>query len=700
MLTEIFPGESELAGRMRALDWSKTDLGPPAQWPQNLRIAVSLCLTSRLPVVVYWGPNHTVLYNDAYISFLGPSKHPRSLGRPGQECWNEIWDTIGPMLEGVRYSGRATWSNDMQMFFSRAVKLEEVFVRFTFGPILGQDGRTVEGIFCPCTETTEQVVGARRLETLRRLGVRPSGSRTIESACRAAAEPLSENRHDIPFAAIYAVDEGEERAHRLATTGLGDAIDLLPASVDLTDPHATAWPFAVVARTMHAAEARDLDLLETPFPSGPYPEPARRALVLPITATARHRLSALLVVGVSPRLLLDESYRTFLDLVAGHIGTVIAEARAFEEADRRKEEFLATLSQELRGPLAPLGNMLEVLKRSSGDGEVVRQAQGTMERQLTQLVRVVDDLLDVGRIARNRLELRCTRVELGGVLRRAVEGSRRLAESLGHDLSVTAPDVPIEVDGDPMRLEQVFDNLVHNACRYTGPNGRIAVSLAREGGEAVVRVLDDGVGIPRDKLASVFEMFTQVDPAIPRSEGGLGIGLTLVKRLTELHGGRVEAMSEGPGRGSEFTVRLPALPPQAASPAPEPQAAKSTPASRRILVVDDNPDSLTSLSMLLRLSGNETHTAQDGLEAVKAAEWFHPDVVLMDLGLPKLSGVDAARKIREQSWGKAMLIVALTGWGQDEDKRKSQDAGFDAHMVKPVNHDALMEVLATMKESA
>ena len=355
-----------------------------------------------------------------------------------------------------------------------------------------------------------------------------------------------------------------------------------------------------------------------------------------------------------------------------------------QEADRKKDAFLATLSHELRGPLAPLGNTLEILKRAGGDGELMREAQGTMERQLSQLVRLVDDLLDVNRIARNRLELRRQRLDLGTILTKAFDAARPLAEKFGHTLTLTLPEETLEVHGDAARLTQVLDNLLDNACKYTDPRGRIEVTLSAEGGEAIVAVCDSGLGIPQDKLATIFEMFAQVDRTLDRAEGGLGLGLTLVKRLVEMHGGTVEAFSEGPGRGSRFQVCLPILEP----------AARRTVAPRKILVVDDNADSSASLAMLLGISGYETHTAKDGLEAVSAAEWFRPDVVLLDLGLPKLSGMDAAKRIREQPWGKDMMLVALTGWGQEDDRKRSRDAGFDAHVVKPVDHDTLMDVIA------
>jgi PAS domain S-box-containing protein len=371
-----------------------------------------------------------------------------------------------------------------------------------------------------------------------------------------------------------------------------------------------------------------------------------------------------------------------------------------KNADRRKDEFLATLAHELRGPLAPLGNMLQVMKRADGTPELLRRARDTMERQLGQMVRLVDDLLDVGRITRNKLELRMDRVELASVMHQAAETCRSLAEEFGHELVVSPPDEPIHLHADPVRLTQVFSNLLNNACKYTEPHGRIRLSAERAGSEVVVKVSDTGVGIPADKLESVFEMFSQVDRSLERSQGGLGIGLMLVKRLVEMHGGSVEASSDGPGKGSEFTLRLPILAeaPQAAAAIPSSLAA--APASaRRILVVDDNEDSATSLAMLLKITGNETHTAHDGLAALDAAETLRPEVILLDIGLPKLNGHDVCRRIRQQPWGKSVVVIAMTGWGQDEDRRKSRDNGFDHHLVKPVDYAALMKFLTAPSRS-
>ena len=364
------------------------------------------------------------------------------------------------------------------------------------------------------------------------------------------------------------------------------------------------------------------------------------------------------------------------------------------EADRKKDEFLATLAHELRNPLAPLRNMLEVMKRADGSRDLPRQARETMERQLGHLVRLVDDLLDMSRITRNRLELRKERVELASVIDAAVEICRPLVEGATHKITVTLPPEPIYLDADPVRLSQVFSNLLDNACKYTEPGGRVTVIAERRGSDVVVKVTDNGIGIPPDMLGSVFDMFTQVDRSLERSQDGLGIGLTLVKRLVEMHSGTVAAFSEGPSRGSEFVVRLPVLIGNEQIKEPLPTADARVTMARRILVVDDNRDSAQSLDALLKLTGNDTHVAYDGLQAVGAAEQFRPDVALLDIGLPKLNGLEVARRIREQPWGKDMVLVAMTGWGQDNDRHRSKAAGFDHHMAKPVDFNLLMRLLA------
>ncbi|MEO8186462.1 MAG: ATP-binding protein [Burkholderiaceae bacterium] len=367
-------------------------------------------------------------------------------------------------------------------------------------------------------------------------------------------------------------------------------------------------------------------------------------------------------------------------------------------ADRRKNEFLAMLAHELRNPLAPIRNALSVIRLTSGKGSAVDEASAMMERQVAQLSRLVDDLLDINRITRGKVELRRERVDLASVVHHAVEACRPLSDSMRHEFSVVLPPGPIHVNGDPMRLSQVVGNLLNNACKYTQKEGCISLTVERDATSVAIRVRDNGIGIAADQLPVIFEMFTQLDTSPESSQSGLGIGLTLVKELVEMHGGEVEAHSSGVGHGSEFTIRLP-LSTQLSSesapelPAPEPLAANG----RRILIADDTRDSATSLAMLMELASNETRTVFDGLEAVQAAALFRPDVVFLDIGMPKLDGYEAARRIREQPWGKNMFLVALTGWGQDEDRQKSKDAGFDAHLVKPIDHAELVDLLADLQ---
>jgi CheY-like chemotaxis protein len=329
---------------------------------------------------------------------------------------------------------------------------------------------------------------------------------------------------------------------------------------------------------------------------------------------------------------------------------------------------------------------------------LIELSRSTMERQLGQMVRLVDDLIDVSRISRNKLELRKEKVELASIIHHAVEACRPLAERANHELVVSVPSEPIYLNADSARLAQAFGNLLTNSCKFTNPGGRIELTVERNGQDALVMVTDNGIGIPPDMLGKIFEMFMQIDQSLERSQSGLGIGLTLVKRLVEMHDGEITANSRGKGYGSEFVVRLPVLDAVSTlSSRPESPSDSAPTDARRILVVDDNRDSAMSLAMLLRLIGNDVQTAHDGLDAVRKAESFRPELILLDIGLPKLNGYAACGQIRSQSWGQDMVIVALTGWGQEEDRRKSKEAGFDKHLVKPVAHAALVQLLAETK---
>ncbi|MFO1265767.1 MAG: ATP-binding protein [Rubrivivax sp.] len=397
---------------------------------------------------------------------------------------------------------------------------------------------------------------------------------------------------------------------------------------------------------------------------------------------------------------------------AGLAQALRRQAEQLKESDRRKDEFLATLAHELRNPLAPLRNGLEVLRLRDADASARAQTLGIMRRQLAQMVRLVDDLLDVSRVSRGQLQLKRERVTLAGVIDAAVETSRPLLSERGHQLSVALPDEPLLLDADATRLAQVFSNLLNNAARYTPNGGRIHIAAAREssqgghrvdgGGDgsgagadqAVVRISDNGSGIPPHMLGRIFELFTQVDVSLERAQGGLGIGLTLVRRLVEMHGGSVEAKSDGLGKGSEFIVRLPLAASARALAAVARQGGTAAAPRWRILVADDNADSASSSAALLSLLGHDVRTASDGLLALQAAAEFRPDVLLLDISMPGLNGYEVTTRIRREPWGRAMAIVALTGYGRPEDQRLALEAGCDLHRVKPVDYPALLEALA------
>lgn len=369
-------------------------------------------------------------------------------------------------------------------------------------------------------------------------------------------------------------------------------------------------------------------------------------------------------------------------------------AAELSEADRRKDEFLATLAHELRNPLAPIRTGLEVMKMAKDDTNTLEEVRNTMERQTQQLITLVDDLLDVSRITRGKLELRKCRVVLKEVLQSAVEASSPLIDEAGHELTVTIPECPINLNADPHRLAQVVSNLLINAVKYTPEGGRISLKAERQDNEVLISVQDNGIGIPPEMHARVFEMFTQIDRPLEKGYTGLGIGLTLVKSLVEMHEGRIEVYSEGMNKGSEFRVRLPLLVESGADEhLDQPQEAARRQIQRKLLVVDDNKSAAMLLSMVVKMFGCDVRTAGDGEEAIRVAAEFLPDVILMDIGMPKMNGYEAARHIRQQPWGQKMKLVALTGWGQDEDKQRTKDAGFDCHLVKPAEPSVLQRVL-------
>ncbi len=672
MLEHIFTGDSEMAVRMRAVDWSTTDLGPPESWPENQRTALSICLTSRFPMQVWWGSNLTMLYNDAYIPLLGGGKHPRALGRSAREIWSEIWPQIGPMLDQVVTTGIASWSEDSQLLLDLKSPKEEVFVNFSFSPIFkmrGGEGNKVEGVFYACAEVTEKVICAGLI--------------------KARAEQLaqSENRYRSLF---------DSAPMALFVCDLNAVIQYF------NNRAAVLWgrePVCGVDKYCGSVNLWLVDGTLLPHEESPVAEVLR-------TGVPAYNVEVYIERPDGSRLPVLVNFAALKDAHGNVTGSIISfvditerkrSEEALKESERRKNEFLAMLAHELRNPLAPIRNALQILRLPGGTAQTAQLASEVLERQVGQMVRLVDDLLDVNRISRGTIALRRERIELEAAVNHAVEAVRPLCTSMDHELTVTLPSKPIFVNGDSIRLAQVVGNLLNNACKFTDKGGCIGLDVERESGHAVIRVRDSGIGIAADQLPHILDMFMQVDTSLDRSVSGLGIGLTLVKNLVRLHDGAMEVHSAGLGHGTEVTVRLPILvdAPSPRPPVPILDDPKVTTA-RRVLVVDDNRDSADSLAMWLQMTGNETHTAHDGVEAVEAAATFRPDLVLLDIGLPKLNGYEACRQIRQQPWAKSMTLVALTGWGQEEDRRKCTAAGFNAHMVKPVDHAVLTKLLASL----
>ncbi|HET6329097.1 MAG TPA: ATP-binding protein [Planctomycetaceae bacterium] len=384
--------------------------------------------------------------------------------------------------------------------------------------------------------------------------------------------------------------------------------------------------------------------------------------------------------------------------VRGHLIERERTAEALRIADRRKDEFLATLAHELRNPLAPIRNSLHILRLGNTQDENATRLYDVMERQLGHLVRLVDDLLELSRITRGQIELRPKRIELAALVRSAVETSAPLVESAHHQLAISLPTEPIFVDVDPVRMVQVIANLLNNAAKYTNDGGQIWLSGRVVDGEALISVRDNGIGIPLAMQSRIFDMFTQVDRAGGRSYGGLGIGLTLVRSLVEMHGGRVDVKSDGEGQGSEFLVHLPlAVEKDAGSNPAGPQRRATVLTAQRILVVDDNRDAADSLQTLLKFLGAEVDVAYGGAEALSAIEEFHPAVVLLDLGMPEIDGYEVAKRVRQRTEFDDVTLIALTGWGQEEDRRRAQNAGFDHHLVKPADITSLQSLLASRR---
>ncbi|PSB63135.1 diguanylate cyclase, partial [filamentous cyanobacterium CCP1] len=739
---------------MRTLDWSATPIGAIDEWPQSLKTAVSICLSSLYPIEIWWGEQYVRFYNDAYRPILGTTKHPQFLGRPGKECWGEIWDVIGPMLDSVRETGKATWSEDFPLFMTRNGYVEETYVTFSYAPLRDETG-AVGGIFCACNETTERVLSERRLKTLRDLGARANEAQTVAEACQTAVQILNSNPYDVPFALLYLLDgndaNDEKRARLAARTGLPLDPVICPQSIDLHPSADSPWRLAEVFSTGEVKQVVDLESRFGRILAGPWSEPLQSALVLPISQSGQEQPIGCLVTGVSSRRALDDAYRGFFDLVVGQVATTIANACTLEqereraaaltELDRAKTIFFSNISHEFRTPLTlMLSPLEEILANPGGPLPVDRQQLETVHRNSLRLLRLVNMLLDFSRIEAGRVQATYEPTDLAMLTADLVAMFRSAIDRAGLQLRVECPPLPEPVYVDREMWEKIVLNLLSNAFKFTFA-GEIAVSLRWLGASVELKVCDTGTGIPEAEIPRLFERFHRVQGARGRTYEGSGIGLSLVQELVKLHGGAIQVNSRV-NQGSCFTVTLPAgfahLPQERIHasrtlestaigavtyveealrwlPNPENAEAKTetremlavSPApysypllnpSAHILLADDNSDMRDYVKRLLVSQGYEVETATDGSAALAKVSQQIPDLVLTDVMMPELDGLGLLRALRSDPVTRGIPVILLSARAGEESRIQGLDAGADDYLIKPFSaRELLARVEATLK---
>lgn len=834
----------EIGAMISSKDWSKTPLGPLESWPLSLVNYVRMVLELPSPAIIFWGPEQTQIYNKAYTSIMGP-RHPRYFGAPYKECWPDTYPVVYPWMRKVLERGEAVTVEKTQISVTRHGFTEEAWFTFTFSP-LRNDAGDIEGILQPVVEVTEIVLNERRADTLRALAPIAGSFDAPGDAISAA----SDNRSDLPFSVIYLWNESREQLEPAAYTPNLDRCKSVLASF-LPSAQRAFETNAMIE--IHSLE----ELLGGVHVVGPWPEPTRSAVVLPLRQPHSATACGAVVFGLSPRLHFDGKYRTFLELAAEqiaraaaqaqnardrvellerersarqeaelqkqhlvslftqaptpivvlrgrdhiiefvnlhtcrvwgrerdalidrplfdalpelrtqvfkdlldnvletgetHVGTetlarfdyrgegtledvyfnfvyaplrnvegnpegvlviafdVTEQVRAREKMDqlradaevasRAKDEFLAMLGHELRNPLAPILTALQLLALKAGD--VGERERSIIERQVHHLAELVDDLLDVSRISRGKIDLNLEVIELAEVTATGIETASPLLEQRGHKLDVRVPKDGLTVRGDRRRLAQIVSNLLTNAAKFTAPKGNIAIVGRQDADEVILSVEDNGVGIDPDILPHVFESFSQGQQPLERSHGGLGLGLSIVKALVQAHGGSVEARSPGRGLGTTMTIRLPGAQADIAETAEHVTGAEtSVPETRlRILIVDDNYDAAHLLVDGLSAFGYNARAAYDGPSALHLASQFHPDVAVVDLGLPVMDGFELARRFSVDPLFRRMRLIALTGYGQQSDRARSAAAGFERHLVKPVTLESLRSAIGDVDDES
>jgi PAS domain S-box-containing protein len=717
-LRAAFPGSSQMATRMREFDWASSPLGLPADWPVSLTTAVRICLTSRFPMIVWWGPDLRFLYNDAYLPLLG-TKHP-ALDKPGAQVWADIWHIIGPMLAGVLSTGEATWSEDLLLPMNRHGYWEETYWTYSYSPVHDDTG-AVRAVFTAVSDTTERVIGERRLAALRELGAQAGTARTVAEACELVADVLGRAAADVPYVAIHLRQADTDELALAAASPGGSAVDV------------TGWPLREVLaggvpRVVSGLAGKSL-------PAGGWSMPPDEAMVLPLAGAAGAPATGVIVLAASAGHALDESYRTFLGLVAQQTTALVNGAVAYRVQQERADElaaldvakttFFSNISHEFRTPLALiLGPAAELREALQGAGAAVREEVEVIHRNALRLGRLVNNLLDFSRIEAGRMQARFEPVDLPAFTAELASVFRAAVERAGLALEVDCPPLAGKVHVDRGMWEKIVLNLLSNAVKYTF-DGTIRVRVTRDGEDAVVTVTDTGIGIDAAEMPRLFERFHRIPSARARSDEGSGIGLALVRELVGMHGGDIAAEST-PGTGTSFRVRLPLgtrhLPAEFVVDGPsrggiaadtvEPFVAEalrwlpvpdadhpdgSVPAAApgaRVLVADDNADMRDYLVRLLRDDYAVT-TVRDGVEAFAAAGAAPPDLIISDVMMPRMDGLRLLAELRGDPRTAAVPVLLLSARAGQEAAVDGLAAGADDYLVKPFSARELLARVRT-----
>jgi signal transduction histidine kinase/DNA-binding response OmpR family regulator len=719
----------EMATLVRAFDWATTPLGPVDSWSPSLRMMVSFLLANRFPLLLWWGRQYTSIYNDAYTPILG-AKHPCALGQPCSEVWSEIWHVIKPLIETPFRGGPATWMDDLEVEVNRHGFREESHFTVAYSPVPDETApRGIGGVLATVHEITGKIIGQRRIAAIGDLGARSTEARSAEEACSIAADTLAKYPKDVPFAQLYLIEQ-HGRSARLAATS-GPATGPVPGTDTIVldeEVSRLGWPLAEAARHESVITIDDIAACYPELSSGPWADPPKRALVVPIRGSAARQLAGFLIAGVSSRLRLDDQYRSFFELAASQIATAIANARAYEEErkraaalaeiDRAKTAFFSNVSHELRTPLTLILGPVEECAADPMTPGPVREQLELAHRNGLRLLKLVNTLLDFARIKAHRVQASYEPTDLAAMTRDLASSFRSTIERAGLELDVDCPQLD-EVYVDPEMWEKIVLNLLSNAFKFT-LRGRITLKLRREENDAVLRVSDTGIGIPAHELPRLFERFHRVEGAAARTQEGSGIGLALVQELVKLHGGDIHAVSEY-GSGTTFIVKIPfgirhlpaeliKAPRLLASTAVGAQAfvqealrwiPGSEPESRiaplsneiptrqqpgaaraRVLLADDNADMRAYVRNLLAAT-YAVETAVDGEQALEAARRELPDLILADIMMPRLDGIGLVKALRAEDPLREVPVILLSARAGEEARIEGLDVGADDYLVKP-----------------